>query len=481
MEGRATRRRQPPARYDPSLEWDAVGEQESWSGGDARGAGRGGRGRRRGLDVAATATAAAAVTDGTVSTTEEEEVVEVDEEDDQLPEAPLSVLQAQIAALLERITRRDHYFFFSEPVDAAEVPDYYRVVAEPMDLGTMRKRNEAGEYRDLEAVARDLERIWHNCLEYNAEGSVYVREARRLRKFAEQQLEWCRRALEREGYRASAVEEAAAEEEDGRTAWPEASSAAGEAAAARVSPIRLAALEAARTAAHWDAAEASVDGRATSAAEAVDEAAADDHATEAERAEMRYAVAADDPPAFIERMWRAFLVRRDRRQRSRSPGPEEEGEEEKGGGSEMADAARACLSQWLGVPVTRPSTTAAERRFAEVLQDAGVPQPQVFLQRVRDRMTTLPGAECESQPPPTIPPAHWALRQLPEALLSLRRACIVQAPAAEQARAYDTLLALLKKAVEDTPPRQLVANSTAALHQYAEHLLQQHESRKRHD
>ncbi|KAK4538750.1 hypothetical protein CDCA_CDCA20G4775 [Cyanidium caldarium] len=470
MERRATRRRQPPARYDPSLEWDAVGEQESWSGGDARGAGRGGRGRRRGLGVAATATA---VTDDAVSTTEEEE-----EEDDQLPEAPLPVLQAQVAALLERITRRDHYFFFSEPVDAAEVPDYYRVVAEPMDLGTMRKRNEAGEYRDLEAVARDLERIWHNCLEYNAEGSVYVREARRLRKFAEQQLEWCRRALEREGYRASAVVE-----EDGRTVWPEASSsataAAGEAAAARVSPIRLAALEAARAAARWDAAGAPVGGRATPAAEAVDEAAADDHATEAERAEMRYAVAADDPPAFIERMWRAFLVRRDRRQLPRSIGPEEEAEGKSGG--EMAEAARACLSRWLGVPVARPSTTAAERRFTEALQDAGVPQPQVFLQRARDRMTTLPGAECASHQPPTIPPAHWALRQLPEALLSLRRACIVQAPAAEQARAYDTLLALLKKAVEDTPPRQLVANSTAALHQYAEHLLQQHESRKRHD
>lgn len=67
---------------------------------------------------------------------------------------------------------------FNQPVDpeALGLPNYFDVVKEPMDLGTILDRLSAGEqqgwkkceYQKAEEVYRDVSLVWHNCALYNS-------------------------------------------------------------------------------------------------------------------------------------------------------------------------------------------------------------------------------------------------------------------------------------------------------------------------
>lgn len=58
---------------------------------------------------------------------------------------------------------------FLYPVDGSLYPEYYQVVAEPMDLETA--RGKLNEYGSLYEALTDLRRIWSNCRLFNQEGS----------------------------------------------------------------------------------------------------------------------------------------------------------------------------------------------------------------------------------------------------------------------------------------------------------------------
>lgn len=53
--------------------------------------------------------------------------------------------------LIEGILKKDVYGFFRQPVDPKEVPDYYHVISEPMDLGTMRQKVQQNLYPTLQS------------------------------------------------------------------------------------------------------------------------------------------------------------------------------------------------------------------------------------------------------------------------------------------------------------------------------------------
>ena len=62
---------------------------------------------------------------------------------------------------------------FLAPVDpkALGLTDYFKVVARPMDLGTVRKKVLASAYASCNAFAEDVRLIFENCCRYNAAGS----------------------------------------------------------------------------------------------------------------------------------------------------------------------------------------------------------------------------------------------------------------------------------------------------------------------
>ncbi|PAA84200.1 hypothetical protein BOX15_Mlig006432g3 [Macrostomum lignano] len=74
---------------------------------------------------------------------------------------------------------------FLEPVDvvALGLHDYYDIVTQPMDLSTMRKKIDSGQYADREAFAADFHLMIDNCLKYNPPDSEVHRLGKELSKY----------------------------------------------------------------------------------------------------------------------------------------------------------------------------------------------------------------------------------------------------------------------------------------------------------
>ena len=64
---------------------------------------------------------------------------------------------------------------FNVPVDPLVVVDYYKVVKNPMDLGTITGKLERNEYTRPVEFATDVRQVWYNCKLYNKKGDFVER------------------------------------------------------------------------------------------------------------------------------------------------------------------------------------------------------------------------------------------------------------------------------------------------------------------
>lgn len=62
--------------------------------------------------------------------------------------------------------------WFTQPVDPADAPDYYTIVENPMDFGTIKKKLELGKYLEFEDFHSDMMLVRDNCYLYNPEQSL---------------------------------------------------------------------------------------------------------------------------------------------------------------------------------------------------------------------------------------------------------------------------------------------------------------------
>ncbi|PHT26126.1 hypothetical protein CQW23_34258 [Capsicum baccatum] len=72
--------------------------------------------------------------------------------------------------------RRDTHEIFAEPLDPIEVEDYYEIIKDPMDFGTMRAKLHEGMYQNLQQFEHDAFLIPKNAMHFNASGTVYFRQ-----------------------------------------------------------------------------------------------------------------------------------------------------------------------------------------------------------------------------------------------------------------------------------------------------------------
>ncbi|KAH9949306.1 hypothetical protein B0H21DRAFT_147863 [Amylocystis lapponica] len=78
---------------------------------------------------------------------------------------------------------------FLKPVSKTDVPDYYEVIANPMDFSTMQKKIKSKSYKSKAEFKDDLNLIWSNCFTYNATENHPLRNcAKRLKAKAERLL-----------------------------------------------------------------------------------------------------------------------------------------------------------------------------------------------------------------------------------------------------------------------------------------------------
>ncbi|KAI3634870.1 hypothetical protein MIR68_007251 [Amoeboaphelidium protococcarum] len=78
---------------------------------------------------------------------------------------------------------REHSFPFLTKVNKREAPDYYDIIKQPMDLGTITKKVKQMVYISKAEFMADLELIWSNCLYYNSDPrSIYRVHATKMKE-----------------------------------------------------------------------------------------------------------------------------------------------------------------------------------------------------------------------------------------------------------------------------------------------------------
>ncbi|XP_068649472.1 histone acetyltransferase GCN5-like isoform X1 [Aristolochia californica] len=87
-------------------------------------------------------------------------------------------------ALLKLMNEHPDAWPFKEPVDARDVPDYYDIIKDPMDLRTMSKRLESEQYYvTFEMFVADVRRMFANARTYNSPETIYYKCATRCVSF----------------------------------------------------------------------------------------------------------------------------------------------------------------------------------------------------------------------------------------------------------------------------------------------------------
>jgi E1A/CREB-binding protein len=88
--------------------------------------------------------------------------------------------------IIEDILKQPGGFIFATPVDpvALGIPDYFDIIKSPMDLGTVRKKLEACNYRSLEQVQLDVHLTFNNAMLYNPKNTDVHSIAKQFKKEA---------------------------------------------------------------------------------------------------------------------------------------------------------------------------------------------------------------------------------------------------------------------------------------------------------
>lgn len=100
-------------------------------------------------------------------------------------------LQYLIKTVMKAVWKHHFSWPFQQPVDAKKLnlPDYHKIIKQPMDLGTVKKRLENNYYWSAKEAIQDLNTMFSNCYVYNKPGEDVVVMAQTLEKVFLQKLE----------------------------------------------------------------------------------------------------------------------------------------------------------------------------------------------------------------------------------------------------------------------------------------------------
>ena len=96
----------------------------------------------------------------------------------------------QCQTVVQNLKANGNNYLFLEPFDLSQTPGYTDVVEKVMDLATLSKNLEAGEYPDIEAFFKDCFRIYENAIAYHGNRD----ETKFVAKLAKQMLKVAQKA-----------------------------------------------------------------------------------------------------------------------------------------------------------------------------------------------------------------------------------------------------------------------------------------------
>ncbi|KAL6052194.1 histone acetyltransferase [Balamuthia mandrillaris] len=99
----------------------------------------------------------------------------------------MEALHLVLRDVLEEAKNHEMSWPFREPVSAKEVPDYYDVIKDPIDLSTIESRLDSGQYYiTKEIFLADIKRMCDNCRTYNSKETVYYQCAETIEQFVDE-------------------------------------------------------------------------------------------------------------------------------------------------------------------------------------------------------------------------------------------------------------------------------------------------------
>ena len=103
-------------------------------------------------------------------------------------QVPTSI-ESMVNDVIESALSNGSSWPFKHPVDIKVAPDYYEVIKNPIDISTMKKKNNRGEYKSLNDLRDDFRLMFDNCIFYNGDDSVYTQAAQVLEKAVMSRIE----------------------------------------------------------------------------------------------------------------------------------------------------------------------------------------------------------------------------------------------------------------------------------------------------
>ena len=82
------------------------------------------------------------------------------------------ILADRLEAICSEVEKRPNSGPFHRPINRCSLPKYYEVISEPIDLQTIRDKNQQYEYRTADSFLRDFELMKNNAIKLNGIGSI---------------------------------------------------------------------------------------------------------------------------------------------------------------------------------------------------------------------------------------------------------------------------------------------------------------------
>jgi hypothetical protein len=94
-------------------------------------------------------------------------------------------IQSQAYKLLQKLKKHKNIGPFSLPVNpvALNIPNYFNVIKEPMDVSKIEEKLQSNSYVSLKEFTRDVNLIWQNAMTFNPIGTQIYNMASELSEF----------------------------------------------------------------------------------------------------------------------------------------------------------------------------------------------------------------------------------------------------------------------------------------------------------